>query len=260
MRRIVCRLLCCCLLAFTTLSLWAAQRPTPPMPGATSTDPQAVQAAVNILSALGSSSGLVTVDATGIIESPGQDDGDFEILAASPRTYRTVTTRGSESYTYLMNDGIGEVTINGKTRHIGGSEIMGARCPFIPFYSFVGEFARPDVILAPTKAGTINGNPSVILTITDSDLSNPQYPIRSTSEMEVDAKTWLPHRLRTQLIHSDNLEIVSHLEYVYDDYRLEGPYLLPHKITLTVDGALAFTVTLNAFQFNVPANLTVAIP
>jgi hypothetical protein len=75
--------------------------------------------------------------------------------------------------------------------------------------------------------------------------------------MELDAKSFLPVRLRMQQVHSENIEIVSHLEYSFDDYRQEGVMVLPHSITLTVDGTVAYIVTLNNFQFNVAADLTV---
>lgn len=180
-------------------------------------DPQATKVAVQSLVAMGSQSQQPSIRATGEIHSPDQGDGTFEVVATGPRTYRTTTTRDSGTYVYLMNDGIGAVTFNGKTRHIGGVEVMAARCPFLPFYSFIGELNRPDVILGPVQAGSVNGNPTYILSTITTDLSNPSMPIQSVSEMEVDAKSFLPLKLRMQLVHSENVEIVSHLEYSFDD-------------------------------------------
>jgi hypothetical protein len=234
----------------------AQQTTTATNPTSTS-DPQAVQIALQSLAAMNYVSGPLSVRATGLIHSPAQDDGAFEVVASGPRTYRTTTSRASTNYVYLMNDGIGSVTTGGKVHHIGGVEVMAARCPFLPFYTFIGELNRPDVTVQPFKAGAINGNPTYILATTATDVSNPSFPIQSVSEMEVDAKSFLPLKLRIQQVHSENIEIVSHLEYSFDDYRQEGALLLPHSITLTVDGTIAYIVTLNNFQFNDTVDLTV---
>lgn len=225
-------------------------------PNSTS-DPQAIQIALKSLAAMKYVPGPLSLRATGQIHSPDQEDGTFDVVATGPRTYRTTTTRASTDYVYLMNDGIGSVTAKGKVHHIGGVEVMAARCPFLPFYSFIGELNRPDVAMQPLKAGSINGSPTYILATTATDISNPSFPIQSVSEMEVDGKSFLPLKLRMQQVHSENIEIVSHLEYSFDDYRQEGVMVLPHSITLTVDGTVAYIVTLNNFQFNVTADLTV---
>lgn len=180
--------------------------------------------------ALGSQPSPTTIRATGEIHSVDQGDGIFELVASGPRTYRTTTTNNFGTYVYLMNDGIGAVTFGGKTRHIGGAQVMADRCAFLPFYSFIGEAGRSDVILRPIKAGSINGNPTYILSTVVTDSSNPLTSLQSVSEMEVDAKSFLPQKLRTQLVHSENTEIVSHLEYSYSDYRREGAFQLPHDI------------------------------
>ena len=225
-------------------------------------DPQAIQLGAQALSAMGYVAGptSTSIQATGTIHAPDQEDGTFELIVANPRTYRTTTTRESGTYVYLMNDGIGAVTVaNNKTKHIAGAEILSARCPFIPFYSFLGEISRTDLALRTPRAGITNGNPTYILSMIASDLSNPALPIQSLNELEVDAKSFLPLKLRTELVHSENIEIVSHLEYSYSDYRKEGAFLLPHTITLTVDGTLAYTVILDSFQFNVAADLAVRL-
>ena len=234
-----------------------AQQTTPLSSPNSTSDPQAIQIALQSLAAMKYSPGPLSLRATGLIHSPDQDDGTFEIVATGPRTYRTTTSRASTDYVYLMNDGIGSVTTNGKVHHIGGVEVMAARCPFLPFYSFIGELNRPDVTVQPVKAGWINGSPTYILATTSTDLSNPSLPIQSLSELEVDAKSFLPLKLRMQQVHSENIEIVSHLEYSFDNYQQEGTLLLPHSITLTVDGTQAYVVTLSNFQFNVTADLTV---
>ncbi len=229
-------------------------------PSTATSSPQALQLIQQTLLAQGATTFPSSIVATGTIHSAdSQTDGTFEVVAQGPRTYRTTTTRDSGSYVYLMNDGIGAVTWKGKTRHVGGAEVMAARCPFFPMFSFIGESTRPDVVLGPVRTGTLNGNASYILSTVNNDLSNPSMPLQSLSEMEVDAKSLLPLKLRMQLVHSENIEIVSHLEYSYDDYRQEGALLLPHPITLTVNGAPAFVVTLTNFQFNVAAELKVAL-
>jgi len=234
-----------------------AQQATTTSNPTSASDPQAIQIALQSLAAMKYVAGPLSVRATGLIHSPDQDDGAFEVVATGPRTYRTTTSRASTNYAYLMNDGIGTVTTGGKVHYIGGVEVMAARCPFFPFYSFIGELNRPDVTVQPPKAGSISGSPTYILATTSTDLSNPSFPIQSLSELEVDAKSFLPLKLRMQQVHSENIEIVSHLEYSFDDYRQEGSLLLPHSITLTVDGTQAYFVTLNNFQFNVTADLTV---
>jgi hypothetical protein len=240
------------------LALFSHAQQTTPLSSPNSTsDPQAIRIALQSLAAMKYTPGPLSLRATGLIHSPDQDDGTFEIVATGPRTYRTTTSRASTDYVYLMNDGIGSVTTKGKVHHIGGVEVMAARCPFLPFYSFIGELNRPDVTVQPVKSGSINGSPTYILATSATDISNPSFPIQSVSEIELDAKSFLPVRLRMQQVHSENIEIVSHLEYSFDDYRQEGVMVLPHSITLTVDGTVAYIVTLNNFQFNVAADLTV---
>jgi hypothetical protein len=234
-----------------------AQQITPLSSPNSTSNPQAIQIALQSLAAMKYVPGPLSLRATGQIHSPDQEDGTFEVVATGPRTYRTTTSRASKDYVYLMNDGIGSVTTKGKVHHVGGAEVMAARCPFFPFYSFIGELHRPDVVVQTVKTGSINGDPTYVLATTVTDMSNPSLPIQSVSEMEVDAKSFLPLKLRMQQVHSENIEIVSHLEYSFDDYRQEGALLLPHSITLTVDGAVAYLVTLNNFQFNVTADLTV---
>ena len=221
-------------------------------------DQQALQVATQSLSAM-KYVAASSIRAVGTIHSPDQDDGTFELIATGPRTFRTTTVRGGSTYVYLMNDGIGSATFAGKTRYIGGADVLGVRCPFLPFYSFIGELNRPDVVLQPVTQGSLAGKASYILSTVATDNSNPSFAIQNVSELELDANSFLPLKFRSQLVHKENIEIVSHLEYSFADYRLEGSLLVPHQITLTVDGALSYVVTLNAFEFGVPASLTVTM-
>ena len=245
--------------AFVLIPSLPAQQLQTVSPPILRSDPHSLQLAAQSLAAMKYVAGPLSIRATGTIHSPDQEDGTFEVIAQGPRIYRTITTRDSGTYVYVMNDGIGSVTLNGKTRHVGGATVMGMRCPFFPLYSFIGETNRPDVTVEPLRSSFIAENATYILRTVTKDLTNPTKPLTSVSELEVDAKSSLPLKLRTQLVHSQNIEIVANLEYSFSEYRQEGTLLLPHTIAVTIDGVLNYTVTLTSFQFDVPTDLTVTL-
>jgi hypothetical protein len=72
----------------------------------------------------------------------------------------------------------------------------------------------------------------------------------SRNELELDAKTLLPLKFRTLLRNHANPQIVSSLEYTYSDYRQDGPYVLPHSISMTANGEPHSTVTFESIEIN----------
>jgi len=70
----------------------------------------------------------------------------------------------------------------------------------------------------------------------------------SKKELEIDAATLLPLRLRSSVRHRLNPQWQIPVEYAYEDYRQEGPFLLPHVVREIVDGKPQSIITFDSFE------------
>lgn len=226
-------------------------------PNETKRDENAISIAARSLAAMGGAAGVAPMRALGTIQSSGKEDGSIEVVANNARTYKTVITRGTDRYEYLSNQGIGEVTVDDKKRYMASAHLLGDSCDLIPIFSLLAQFTDPTVEVEAPRDGTVNGAPTIVLQLRFAQITDSKIALANIAEVELDAKTLLPIRLRTQLRHSSNLQIVGTLEYVYDDYKSEEQYLLPHQVKVYSDGVLQSLVNLNSFEFNYSADLTV---
>lgn len=191
-------------------------------------DAQGLQLGSQSLIAQGATGSLVPIRATGTIHSEdASPDGTFELLVTGPRVYRTTITRGDDSYVYTVNGDAGIVVHNGKKHLLPNAHVMSGWCPYLPTFGFLTELQQGLLPVEAPKNGSVSGSATLILATTTVDSIDPDNVMTSRSELEVDAKTFLPLKFRTLLRNHAYPQIASNLEYTYADYRQEGPYVLP---------------------------------
>ena len=215
-------------------------------------DAQALQIAARSQQAMGVYTSVpVPVRGTGLISySPDEPQGAIEIVCLGPRIFRTSITRGTDSYVYFTNDGQGTASVNGKKISLPYHNTFGQRCPYVPIHTFLGELGAAELQLAAPASGLLDGRTTIILTGTYATPDDEDLAAWATTEIELDAQTFLPIRLRYSLRHAANPQIVSNFEQHYSDYRVSGPLLLPYSIQTFVDGQLQSTIGVTSFEVN----------
>ncbi len=215
-------------------------------------DPHALQIASRSQQAMGVYTSVpVPIRGTGLISySPDEPQGAIEIVCFGPRIFRTSITRGTDSYVYFTNNGQGTVSVNGKKIPLPYHNTFGQRCPYIPIHTFLGELGAVELQLVAPASGLLDGRTTIILTGTYASPDDEDLAAWATTEIELDAQTFLPIRLRYSLRHSANPQIVSNFEQHYSDYRVSGPFLLPYSIQTFVDGQLQSTIGVTSFEVN----------
>jgi len=191
----------------------------------------------------------VPISAIGQIHSADQaSDGSFSLDILGPRTFRTTIIRDNASYTYVVNNDDGYVLYRGKKQYLASDHVFGERCPYFPIYSFLGELNALDLRLS-TIAPVSQHHSSYLLRATYIALDSRGL-VSPPTEIEIDAQTFLPSRLRTHIRSDTHPEIVTTVEYSYSDYRQEGSFLLPHQIEVRAQGKLQSTITIQSIQVN----------
>ncbi len=191
----------------------------------------------------------IPITAIGLIQTASSEDqAALKVFALGPRVFRTVISRGTDTYIYLINNGDGYVLQSGKKRFLAYHHAFAQRCVYPPIYSFLGELGSPDLQLDGPRIGTQNNRPTYILRASYQDPSDAEMAGLSQTEIEIDAQTLLPLRLRTKLRSNLNFEIASNVEYSYSDFRQAGPFILPYRIEMTVDGQAHSVIVIQSIE------------
>jgi hypothetical protein len=217
-------------------------------------DPDALRFAAASARTLGVQTTPVPVVARGKIAYANSEEvAPFELTVITPRVFRTVSQRKAGEVVSVSNEGDGYLSFSGKKHSLGWVNQFGARCPYFPAFSFLGELGRANLLIerVAVKAGE---NLRIKASYTDPE--DPEMADISAVELELDAKTLLPVRLKTIVRPPSNQQIQIHVEYEYDGYQRVGPYVLPTVIRIFSEGQPHSIVAFDTFELNPPVNST----
>ena len=173
----------------------------------------------------------------------------IEVIAIGPRTFRTITTSSTGTYEYIVDDGDGVISLNGKRKRLGWETLFGERCPYFPLFSFLAELEKKSLQLdeALPKASGVS------IKAHYEDPTDPEMAGLSKAELTTDV-SGLPSTLTYTVYHAQNAQISAQVEYTYSDYREVDGVLLPFAIDVKVDGQPSSKIRFTSVTFD--PNLT----
>jgi hypothetical protein len=208
--------------------------------------PSAEKVVDNYLKAIGGKKNVAAVRSAAydwILHAKDQPDGTAQWQIKAPSSVRTETRIGGNQTIAAANTSSAWIEEAGAARTLTGAEAAAAKLRAVLDASRLVEFKKSNVLARVLSVGDFAGEPSYIV----------EFSHRSGARLTY----WFSIRTRLLIkIIDDAVRTTTR----FDDYRLKGSTLEPHKIHISRGASSEFTLELQSVVHNAPLVDTIFDP
>ncbi len=241
------------LVAFASIT---PAQPQTPIQSATVTGSSADAAAIvaKAQQSMGSSpSKPIPLSATGqVLVTATQETSPISIDVISPAVYRVQIGSGTTAYIWTANNGSVSTRTNGVVHQLRFHTAFYQRCELIPLQGVLEDTTQAFPPQVVPNSATANAVLQFQYQLPDPDGNG----LIVTKQAEIDARSFLPVRVREIQMNEGNPAVNSQIEYVFSDYRRTGILVLPYHIEVYVNGLQTQSIGIDQFVVNAPLDLS----